>query len=209
MKAIAIIPARGGSKRIPRKNIRNFLGKPIIAYSIEAAQKCGLFDNIMVSSEEDEILTIARQYGATGHKRSPELAEIGAPDCGTQEVTRDVLVNYKQFDYACCIYPCAPLMTTIDLARGFAELHKSREAFAYSAKKIISPIPVKGFEKDSYWKKEDTGWFYWGHRWAFIGRVPLQSNSSHVVVENAIDINTEDDWKRAEEMYSKLHGLKI
>lgn len=82
---VAIIPARGGSVRIPRKNIKIFHGRPIISYSIDTAQRSGLFDAVYVSTEDAEIAAIARKYGAALIHRPPELAEIGAPDCGTQE----------------------------------------------------------------------------------------------------------------------------
>ena len=107
MKNIAIIPARGGSKRIPRKNIKDFLGKPIIAYSIQAALESGLFEEVMVSTDDEEIVEVARQYGAN----VPFLRSEAASNdfATTADVLIEVLNNYKSlehsFDYTCCIYP--------------------------------------------------------------------------------------------------------
>ena len=119
MKKIAIITARGGSKRIPRKNIRDFLGKPIMAYSIQAALDSGLFDEVMVSTDDEEIAQIARQYGANvPFMRSAAAANDFAT---TADVLNEVLGEYKKrgqtFDYMCCIYPCAPLVTGEKLAQ--------------------------------------------------------------------------------------------
>src|SRR5687768_14060625 len=119
---IAIIPARGGSKRIPRKNIKEFLGKPIIAYSIEIALKSGLFDEVMVSTDDDEIAQIAKKYGASiPFMRSALNSDDHA---STSDVIMEVINNYaqlgRQFTYACCIYPTAPLLSVYSLKRGLA-----------------------------------------------------------------------------------------
>src|SRR5690606_11985334 len=114
MANLAIIPARGGSKRIPRKNIKEFLGKPIIAYSIEAAFKSGLFNEIMVSTDDQEIKQVALQYGAqVPFLRSEKNADDFAP---TIDVITEVLESYqnqfgRQFDFVCCLYPTAPMTT--------------------------------------------------------------------------------------------------
>ena len=110
MKNIAIIPARGGSKRIPRKNIKSFMGKPIIAYSIEAALQSGLFEEVMVSTDDDEIARIARECGAkVPFMRSAETSNDYA---GTADVILEVVKMYEmlgnKFDTVCCIYPTAP-----------------------------------------------------------------------------------------------------
>ena len=126
MKKIAIITARGGSKRIPRKNIRDFLGKPIMAYSIQAALDSGLFDEVMVSTDDEEIAQIARQYGANvPFMRSAAAANDFAT---TADVLNEVLGEYKKrgqtFDYMCCIYPCAPLVTGEKLRSAFAQMQE-------------------------------------------------------------------------------------
>ncbi|GHT92368.1 pseudaminic acid cytidylyltransferase [Spirochaetia bacterium] len=113
MKTLLIIPARGGSKRIPRKNIKAFLGKPIISYSIEAALKSSVFDEVMVSTDDEEIAQIAKNYGASvPFFRSKEMSSDMAM---TAPVLIEVLYEYKKmgkkFDYICCLYPCAPFIT--------------------------------------------------------------------------------------------------
>ena len=172
--SVAIIPARGGSKRILRKNIRMFHGKPIIAYSIQTAQQSGLFDDVYVSTEDLEIADIARQYYAYVIIRPDALAEIGAPDCGTQEVTRDALVHIGTTGvnpvYACCIYATAPLMTVNDLRHGFEMLRESVGPFAYS-------VDISGV---------DAGQWYWGTRDAFIRRVPLAQGVKVQIPENRV-----------------------
>ena len=113
MKRLAIIPARGGSKRIPRKNVKDFLGKPIIAYSIEAALQSGIFDVIMVSTDDEEIASVARQYGAqVPFMRSEATSNDYAT---TADVINEVLDRYREngyvFDIVCCLYATAPFVT--------------------------------------------------------------------------------------------------
>lgn len=178
---LAIIPARGGSLRIPRKNIRLFHGKPIIAYSIEAAKESGLFDLIVVSTEDEEIARIAHEFGAATIVRPPELA---VDEVGTQEVARhacDLLRN--EFEFACCIYATAPMMTAQDLRICFQQLKESFEDYVY--------IP---------------GWLYWGKASTFIANVPLEQRQE-LHPAGWIDINTELDWTIAEQMYAALHPL--
>jgi len=121
LKKLAIIPARGGSKRIPGKNIKDFLGKPIIAYSIETAIKSGLFNKIMASTDSEKIAEIAEKFGAEiPFLRSPENSDDHAP---LADVVEEVLDTYKaeglSFDYVCCLLPAAPLITVSDLKKGF------------------------------------------------------------------------------------------
>lgn len=121
MSNICIIPARGGSKRIPRKNIKTFCGKPIIAYSIEAAINCKLFDEVMVSTDDEEIASIAIQYGANvPFLRSDENSNDYA---STVDVILEVLQKYqnmdKLFTHACCIYPTAPLLQIKNLTKAY------------------------------------------------------------------------------------------
>lgn len=191
---ICVIPARGGSTRIPRKNIRDFHGKPIIAYSVDAAIASRLFDHggVFVSTEDEEIGKIARRYGATWWKRNPDLA---SNDIGTQEVAREVIAQWcHSSELACCIYPTAPLMTVADLKLGHDDLIRSTEPYVYSA----------GYDG------QDAGQWYWGRAAAFIDRLPLEGNSQLFYLPDArvCDINTEADWKRAEKLYAKamIHG---
>lgn len=195
---VAIIPARGGSQRIPRKNIRLFHGKPIIAYSIETARASGLFDAIYVSTEDPKVADIALDCCAIVIHRPAALAEINAPDCGTQEVTRHALMALNITDgEACCIYATAPLMHPVDLYRGYRALMSDpRSTFSFAV--ALDPL-------------RDAGQWYWGRVPAFLSREPLDMNGVSVW-KNAIpddrvcDINTPEDWQLAEEMYAALHG---
>lgn len=203
---VAIIPARGGSKRIPRKNIRPFFGKPILWYSIEAAKRSGLFNAIHVSTEDPEIATIALNYGVGVIPRPLNLAEMnGSPDCGTQEVARHALVYlYLQerfptgpIDYVCTIYPTAPMMTASELAVGLKAVKQEDAAHAFA----VGENPLR-----------DAGQWYWSKAWALLARTPLTlagADSYKIVIpeERVCDINTEEDWARAEAMYRVLHRL--
>lgn len=200
MSRVAIIPARGGSRRIPRKNIRPFFGKPIIAYSIEAAHESGLFEHggVWVSTDSPEVAEIARYYGAGVHQRRPALAEN---DVGTQEVMAAALLDLQadtpeRIDVACCIYATAPLMSVGDLRRGLGMLRACIGPYAYS-------VDASG---------RDVGQFYWGERDAFVTGVPLEDARTQKVViaaKRCCDINTEDDWRRAQDLYARLHRLEV
>lgn len=191
---IAIIPARGGSKRIPRKNIRAFHGRPILAYSIEAALASGLFEHVFVSTEDREISKIAEGLGAKWWPRSPELADDVA---GTQEVMQNVLqgllANEFSIDLACCIYATAPMLQPQDLDRGLQALRRRGGHFAFS----IGTEPFL----------HDAGQFYWGTVAAFVNTEPVWAEDSVMVplpANRVCDINTEADWKLAEQMYRAL-----
>src|SRR5437763_6101178 len=142
MSAVAIITARGGSKRIPRKNLRPFLGRPIIAYSIEAALQSGLFDEVMVSTDDDEIAEIARTEGAAvPFRRSADMADDYAT---TADVLREVLAQYgateRSFDVACCLYPTAPFVTAERLRAAFARLTESGAHTVIPVTRFAFPI---------------------------------------------------------------------
>lgn len=193
---IAIIPARGGSKRIPRKNIKPFLGKPIIAYSIETAKASGLFDRIIVSTEDDEIKKIASDYGAEIFNRQPELAEVnGMPDPGTTAVTGNALSNIQcnKHDYACCIYATSPLLQIKDLKYGYELIKGMLSGFAFS----VGTEPLC-----------DAGQFYWGRASSFMANEPVYSEKSIMIPIDSgrvCDINTEEDWAKAEQMHKALY----
>jgi CMP-N-acetylneuraminic acid synthetase len=185
---VAIIPARGGSRRIPRKNIRPFFGKPIIAYSIETAKASGLFDQVVVSSDDLEIRETARRFGALAIERDPVLS---VDMVGTQMVTASVLMTLAGlpgFDgvvmgECCCIYPCAPMMTTEDL-RVAHDVMVTDEKYACI-----------------------EGWFYFGMSEWFLRDKPLGDGCEFIVeAERYIDINTPEDWKRAEAMFAALYS---
>ena len=194
MSIIAIIPARGGSQRIPRKNIKDFYGQPIIAYSIQKAQESGLFDHIVVSTDDDEIALISEAYGAKVHRRDPAL---GADEVGTQEVVRECLmamgITIADKHIACCIYATSPLMSVEDLRGGYSLLVASNMAtFVFSV---------------GYPELRDAGQFYWGRACDFIDEIPLINEYTrmiHVADERICDINTPEDWKRAMKMYARL-----
>ena len=197
MSAIAIIPARGGSRRLPKKNIRLFHGKPIIAYSIEAAKASGLFDRIIVSSDHSEIIDIGMEYGATDyHDRSDELA---ADEVGTQEVMQHIVAEMDERpELFCCIYATAPLMSVIDLIRGHdALLEEHWQSYTMS----VGTKPLC-----------DAAQFYWGRPTAFgfgVDLIDEHTTMIPIAPGRVCDINTEEDWKRAEEMYARLQDLKI
>lgn len=180
---VAVIPARGGSRRIPRKNVRDFCGKPIIAYSIEAARSSNLFDDVWVSSNDPAIGRTAQRYGATWLWRDEQLS---MDEVGTQEVTRDAiegLVHLGQVESACCIYATAPTMTAADLKRGYDAM-LAREDYAYI-----------------------HGWFYWGMAQWFVERRPLAPERELArPVGRWVDINEEADWAKALQIYAELEG---
>lgn len=186
MSAVCIIPARGGSVRIPRKNIRLFHGRPIISYSIATARASNLFDEVYVSTEDTEIAEIADACGAKVIDRPPELAEIGVPDCGTQEVVRHALTRIAPCDYACCIYPCAPLLTPDDLK---------------NAAKLTYEKPYNYVCAD--------GIFYYGMALRFIREPDNFSYCLKIDDARFIDINTESDWLRAEQMRKFANEVSI
>lgn len=188
MSAICIIPARGGSKRIPRKNIREFHGKPIIVYSIECAIRSQLFERIAVSTDDPGIAGIAHREGVTVYQRPPELAR---DDVGTQEVmqyhARDSAERGELFDFMCCLYPTAPLLEPGTL----------RQAALMLDAKTAYVVPC------ATWLR-DPGQFYMGWSWAFQTSPDLRCSYTRLLPIDPgteCDINTEEDWQRALEMY--------
>ena len=181
---ICIIPARGGSRRIPRKNIKEFCGKPIIAYAIGTAKQ--VCDRVIVSTEDPEIAEISSFYGAEVFQRSFEMAR---DEIGTQRVMQDAVDELRIRSGRCvCLYATTPLVRVGDLARGSE--YKSGYAVAVGA----NPL-------------RDAGTFYWGTAADFRNGVPLYSDDTRLIVlpeEQICDINTEEDWARAEELYKQL-----
>jgi pseudaminic acid cytidylyltransferase len=201
---VAIIPARGGSRRIPRKNIRLFHGKPIISYSIETARKSGLFDSVVVSTDDDEIAEVAASFGASVIRRHAELA---GEEIGPQEVVQytlwlledaklDSMRFVSPFEYACAIYATAPLMSVEDLQRGFAALSAQPDAHFALSVGGSPDLPL-----------HDAAQFLWGRAAAFQRAVPLFSEKTLLIpIDEArvCDINTDADWACAERMYEAL-----
>lgn len=228
-KAIAIIPARGGSKRIPKKNIKDFHGKPLIAYSIETALKSKLFAKVIVSTDDLEIANIAKDYGATIHNRPKELADDYT---GTEPVVHDVLntlqANNEEYDYYCTIYATAPLLQVKYLKEGFEKLIHSDAINAFSVTPMPSPIQrtfkidenerCEMFWPENYNKRsqdleeayQDAGQFYWSKTGKISNDVFFGEDSIPVILPSYLvqDIDTPEDWIRAEYMYKALQNSK-
>lgn len=218
---IAIIPARGGSKRIPRKNIRNFCGRPMLAWSVDAARASALFDHIIVSTDDPEIADVARRWHAEVPFMRPD--ELSADHVGTTEVishaTSWALEEGWQLSAVCCIYATAPFVLPEDLKQGLDALAAGDWDFALSVTEFRSSIfrsfrhlPEGGLEMffpEHFHKRtqdlptalHDAGQFYWGRPDAWIGHRPIFGRSSvplfipHWRVQ---DIDSEEDWRRAE-----------
>lgn len=230
MKCLAIIPARGGSKRIPHKNIKPFLGKPIIAYSIKSAIDTKLFDEIMVSTDDEEIANIARLEGAS----VPFLRSVdNANDFATlADVMVEVVNSYKaidkEFDLICCLLPTAPLVTSRDLLSAYDQLVKSDfdsicpvVAFSYPIYRSLY-LDEKGILKMN-WPEyrfsrsqdlptayHDSGTFYWIRRDSLLKDKKLFSDNGTAIVLDEMrvqDIDTETDWALAEMKYKLLYQV--
>lgn len=222
--ALAIITARGGSKRIPRKNIRPFLGQPIIRYPLEAARAAGIFDEVMVSSDDDEIIDVARGFGASvPFKRS---AATSTDHATTAEVLLEVLEEYgrrgRTFEYACCIYPAAAFVTAEKLRAAWKLITESGAESALPVTQFSFPIwrsfKIEGGRLAFNWPENalrrsqdlppayhDTGQFYFFRTAAFLRekRLIMSHTVPIVVPESEVqDIDTDEDWKIAEIKYS-------
>ncbi|MAJ70886.1 MAG: pseudaminic acid cytidylyltransferase [Alteromonadaceae bacterium TMED7] len=221
---IAVIPARGGSKRIKGKNVRPFAGKPLIAYSIEAAKAAGIFDDIVVSTDSDEIARVAKAWGATIIIERP--AVLSDDHTGTSPVVRHAIDSYSSTasapDYVCCIYATAPFLNESFLSHGLNSLQAdpamqyafSVTTFGFPVQRAIrlagngvEPVDAGNMSKRSQDLEEyyhDAGQFYWGRREAWLTRQPVfATHSMPVVLPRHLvqDIDTEEDWTRAELMY--------
>lgn len=226
---IAIITARGGSKRIPGKNIKDFCGKPIIAYSIEAALGSGLFEEVMVSTDSREIAEIAKRYGASvPFMRSEETSDDYAT---TADVLLEVIGKYKEmgreFDYMCCIYPTAPFVTPEDL-REAMDILETKHPIQVMPVVAFSYPPQRSFVTDGngnlkykyeeYMRTRSQDLEKWYHDagqfYIFDTEKYLELNG--VIKENVMpvfvselkvqDIDNEDDWKIAELKYRLMTG---
>lgn len=220
---VAVIPARGGSKRIPRKNIREFCGKPMLAYAVIAAQQSGLFDRIVVSTDDAEIAEVARQWGAeTPFTRPPELADDYA---GTVPVIAHAIHTCQEqgwdINYVCCIYPAVPLIQVADIQTALTLLEESRASYVFPVAEFPAAVQralkrsSHGYLKPFYPEYEaertqdletayyDAGQFYWGTAYAWLNNSGLHSTGVGLVVPNwrMVDIDTLDDWRRAELIY--------
>lgn len=228
-KTIAIITARGGSKRIPRKNIKAFCGKPIIAYAIQAAIDSKIFDEVMVSTDSEEIAEIARKYGATvpfmrSEKNSDDYAT-------TEDVIMEVVNQYKElgkeYEYVCCLYPTTPFITSEILQKASMIMERERPAvvipivqFSYPPQRCFI-IDEKGYAKFKYpeyvqtrsqdleKQYHDAGQFYiYNVEKLFAHRGIIEDDFMPIVLPEICvqDIDTVDDWKMAELKYRLLYS---
>lgn len=224
---VAIIPARGGSKRIPRKNIRDFCGKPMIAWSIEAALASKCFDKVIVSSDDPEVLDVARGYGAdTPFVRPSVLSGDFTPTGPVIAHAINELEKIGHFiEAACCIYATAPFLLAKDLEEGHERLLREGCNFVFSATRFSSPIQrsfklnssggVEMFDPTMFSMRSqdleeayyDAGQFYWGDRDSWLTAQVVFSKNSRIVCLPSLrvqDIDTEEDWVRAEVMYRSM-----
>ena len=230
-RTIAVIPARGGSKRIPRKNINDFCGKPMIAWPIEAAKASGLFDHIIVSTDDAEVAEVARQWGAEVPFMRP--AKLSNDYAGTIEVvahaTQWVLDQGWPVSAVCCIYATAPFIQVEDLKRGLEALESGEWAYAFAVTEYPSPIfrsfrklpdgSLEMFFPEHYLTRSqdlptalhDAGQFYWGRPSAWLeGKQAFDRCSVPIVIPRwrVQDIDTEEDWLRAELMFRAIETMR-
>lgn len=226
---LAVIPARGGSKRIPRKNIKMFHGKPMIAWSIQAAIDSGCFDEVWVSTDDEEIAAVAQAYGAkVPFLRPAHLSDDFATtaDVMSHAVEEFDKLNQALPDYICCLYATAPFVTKADLVQGFEKI-KNNHAFNYVFSATTFPFPiqraiklneqdtvemfspqyfnVRSQDLEEAWN--DAGQFYWGTAEAWLNKAMIFASQSSVVKLPRFrvqDIDTQEDWDRAEWLFKAI-----
>jgi N-acylneuraminate cytidylyltransferase len=231
MTSIAVIPARGGSKRIPRKNLKLFDGLPIIAYAIKTAQDSGIFSEVMVSTDDEEIAEVALGFGANvPWRRSKNLADDYAT---TVSVIQDTAIklkeSYADLENICCIYPTTPFLRSEYLVKGRKELINGDWSYVFSGLKVNSN-PQRFFLQNRTGEVEmlfpqyettrtqdlvpiyhDAGQFYWGTTSAWELGLPIFSSKSTMIElpnQSVIDIDTEEDWLQAERLFEAQRRLK-
>lgn len=226
--SIAIIPARGGSKRIPRKNIKPFCGKAMIAYAIAAARESGLFEHIVVSTDDEEISVTARLLGAeTPFVRPAELANDHAP---TVPVVAHAIEACRalgwRFELACCIYPGVPFIRVDDLKGALADLTRLNEDYCFPVTEFPSAIQ-RALRRDESGRMQpffpqneqvrtqdleaayhDAGQFYWGRADAWLSNPRIHSGGIgyRIPAWRVVDIDTPEDWDRAEVLFRALQA---
>ncbi len=223
---LAVIPARGGSKRLPGKNIRAFNGKPMLWYAIEIARKSGLFENIIVSTDDEHIARIAREGGAeTPFMRPEELADDHAITVSVMAHAIDYVSSTgESYPYVCCLYPCVPLLEAGDLVKGYEMIRKTETGFCFPVAEFPSAVQramkmndkgkldplypeyseVRTQDLDKAWY--DAGQFYWARPEAWLNHDVIHGNAVGVPVPawRAVDIDTEQDWQYAEKLAAAL-----
>lgn len=222
---IAVIPARGGSKRIPRKNIKLFHGLPVIAYAIKAAKESGVFSNVFVSTDDEEIAEVAESFGATiPWMRTKEL---GDDHTTTLSVMKDAVnklkSSFSELEFVCCIYPATPLLQPSYISQGLQILKDGDWDYVLSASRAESP-PERFFSLDSTNGVEmhfsehketrtqdflpsyhDAGQFYFGRSSSWESGLQIFSNRSTIIEiprELSVDVDTLDDWHYAEHLFA-------
>ena len=228
---LAIIPARGGSKRIPRKNIREFLGKPVIAYAIGAANRSGLFDHILVSTDDPDIAEVANSCGAM--TPFPRPSELGGDQVSTDAVLIHAVEEakrlYGKVEHACCIYPVNPLLSEAALLAGLHLLVEHRAPSSFPVVRYDFPIEQALELKDGVHPRfrqpelvsarsqdlpiafHDAGMFYWFDPAALLASGRLFSDDSvafEIPADRCQDINTQEDWAVAELKYLRLQTAR-
>jgi len=225
---LCVIPARGGSKRIPRKNIREFCGKPMIAWSIEAAKASSCFDHVIVSTDDQEIAQISESYGAEIPFIRPN--ELSTDLIGTIPVIHHAVEwsnkNIGVVRAVCCLYPTAPFVEAEDLRKGLKALLESGADYAFSVTRyghpiqrairitskgriqMLEPLNFNRRSQDLQEAWHDAGQFYWGKAQAWLDQKPLFTEDSVPVVlprHAAQDIDTMEDWKMVEMLFMAKH----
>lgn len=224
---VAVIPARGGSKRIPRKNVRAFNGIPMIARAARTALRSGLFDQVLVSTDDHEIAQAAASVGAqVPFMRPAALSDDLTPTVPVVAHAVQFLVEQgKKPSHACCIYPCTPLLSAHDMAGALALALAQDADFVYPVTEYAHPIqramrrlssgqmqflqPQHELTRTQDLEQHfhDAGQFYWGKAQAWLAHMRMHSNGLGYPIPHwrVVDIDTEEDWKRAELLYQALN----
>jgi len=228
---IAVIPARGGSKRIPRKNIKLFHGKPMIAYAIAAALASKVFDRVIVSTDDHEIAKVAQAFGAeVPFIRPLELADDYTPTVPViAHAIRECQNMGWEIKEVCCIYPGAPFISMTDLCVAHEQLLSTGAQYAFPVTGFPSPIQralrrlpggaVKPFQPEHTATRTqdlepcyfDVGQFYWGRKQAWLDGLNIHQNGTVIVIPEwrVVDIDTSSDWERAELIYLALLAKEL
>jgi N-acylneuraminate cytidylyltransferase len=228
---LCVIPARGGSKRIPRKNIKEFYGQPIISYSIKAARASKCFDRIIVSTDDAEIAEVAKSFGADVPFLRPK--HLSDDYAGTGAVTKHAIEWFEAKGHAisdvCCIYATAPFVQSESIAKAHLKMEQEKADYCFTVTNFAAPIQralkitknnrLDMFYPEAYVQRSqdldeawhDAGQFYWGKSAAFKQqKIIFSEDSTPYVLESYLvqDIDTLEDWKRAELMYQVLKEAK-
>ena len=226
---ICVIPARGGSKRIPRKNIKEFNGKPIIVYSIEAAFESNCFDQVIVSTDDNEIKEVAKKYGARVPFVRP--AELSNDFTGTLPVVKHAIEwfenNNNTIENVCCLYATAPFIQSKIISEAYQQLISSKSDYCFSVTSFSFPIQrairitqddkVDMFYPENFNARSqdleeachDAGQFYWGKADAFLKNLPMYSHHATAFLMpryRVQDIDTEEDWETAELLFRAIQS---